>query len=134
MLGLFLSLAQAMTAVPAYSPPASRPHYDPAMLSIVVADTVKQTDPRPLCARPDCTAMFLGTFMKARTLAGLTVGEKFAAGQKFAAEAREKIMAKKAQSSEAAAESAADLSRELRRVQQELKALSKRLAALEGNK
>jgi hypothetical protein len=79
MLGLFLFLMQSSMAVPAYSPPANRPHYDPAVLSIVVADTVRQTDPRPLCARPGCTAMFLGTFRDARTLAGVSPGTAFAA-------------------------------------------------------
>ena len=81
MLGLWLWLAQATMSVPAYSPPerAVPRHYDTVALSIVIADTVTQTDPRPLCARVDCTAMFLGTFKKARTLVGPPLGEEFAA-------------------------------------------------------
>jgi hypothetical protein len=80
MFGLLL-LAQATVAMPAYSPPtpADPPRYDPATLSVVIANTVSQTDPRPLCARADCTAMFLGTFKDARVLVGPSPGEKFAA-------------------------------------------------------
>jgi hypothetical protein len=73
-------LAQAVMNVPAHSP-AAAPGVpaDPARLSLVIADTVSETDPQPLCDRPDCTAMFLGRYRNATILAGPPLAAAFAA-------------------------------------------------------
>ena len=52
---------------------------DPAALSVVVAQTVDQTDPKPICPQPYCTSLFRATFTNARTIVGPAVPEKFAA-------------------------------------------------------
>ena len=80
---LVLAVAQVMVAVPAAPPPAGtspleRPA-DPATLTLVVADSVDQTDPRPLCAEPRCTSLFLTTWKNARTISGEPLGEALAA-------------------------------------------------------
>lgn len=76
MLGLLL-LAQSV-AVPAdvqhRGQPAPRPG---APLTLVVADAVEQTDPRPLCGEPRCTSMFLGRFENGRVLSGVELPESF---------------------------------------------------------
>jgi hypothetical protein len=80
MLALFL-LMQAVVERPAYEPPRPVPSAAPdtATLSLVFADTIDQTDPRPLCARPDCSAMYLGRFKRAQTLAGAPMPGRFSA-------------------------------------------------------
>lgn len=71
-------LTQAVLNVPAYSPPgALPPAADPGRLSLVVATTVSETDPLPLCDRPDCTSLFLGRYRDGRTLAGPVVEPEF---------------------------------------------------------
>ena len=68
MLGLLL-LAQSV-AVPAASDHRGQPAPPPgAPLTLVVADAVEQTDPRPLCEDPACTALYLGRFEHGRVLA-----------------------------------------------------------------
>jgi len=73
-----LLLAQAIS-VPAYSPPGAIPPAVPERLSLVVATTVSETDPQPLCDRPNCTSLFLGRYTGAKTLAGPVVEGDFAA-------------------------------------------------------
>ena len=75
---LALLAAQAVT-VPAYSPPDALPPADPAKLSLVVVMTVSETDPQPLCDRPNCTSLFLGRYSEAVTLAGLPIARDFTA-------------------------------------------------------
>ncbi len=76
MLGLLL-LAQSV-AVPAASPHRGQPAPSPgAPLTLVVADAVEQTDPRPLCDEPHCTSMFLGRFENARVLSGADLPGSF---------------------------------------------------------
>lgn len=66
--------------MPAYSPPSAlSPAADTGRLSLVVATTVSETDPHPLCDRPDCTSLFLGQYRDARTLAGPGVDAEFSA-------------------------------------------------------
>lgn len=73
-------LTQAVLNVPAYSPPgAMLPAADAGRLSVVIATTISETDPQPLCDRPDCTSLFLGRYRDARTLAGPPVDEEFSA-------------------------------------------------------
>lgn len=75
-----LLLTQAVLNVPAYSPPgALPPAADVGRLSLVVATTVSETDPHPLCDRPNCTSLFLGQYRDARTLAGPAVDPEFSA-------------------------------------------------------
>mgnify|MGYP001806244337 CR=1 FL=1 len=77
---LALLLTQAVLNVPAYSPPGVLPPpADAARLSLVVATTVSETDPQPLCDRPNCTSLFLGQYRDARTLAGPAVDPEFSA-------------------------------------------------------
>jgi hypothetical protein len=72
-------LAAQAISVPAYSPPAALPPAVPERLSLVVATTVSETDPQPLCDRPNCTSLFLGRYAQARTLSGPAVETEFAA-------------------------------------------------------
>jgi len=75
-----LLVMQAVLNVPAYSPPnALPPAGDAGRLSVVVATTVSETDPQPLCDRPNCTSLFLGRYRDARTLAGPAVDPEFSA-------------------------------------------------------
>lgn len=74
-----LLITQAVLNVPAYSPPGALPPADPGRLSLVVATTVSETDPHPLCDRPNCTSLFLGQYRDARTLAGPPVDPEFGA-------------------------------------------------------
>jgi hypothetical protein len=76
---LGLLLFQAVLNVPAYSPPGALPPVDSARLSLVVATTVSETDPQPLCDRPNCTSLFLGRYQDARVLAGTMTGSAFSA-------------------------------------------------------
>lgn len=77
---LALLLTQAVVNVPAYSPPrALPPAADAGRLSLVVATTVSETDPHPLCDRPNCTSLFLGRYRDARTLMGPAVDPEFGA-------------------------------------------------------
>jgi len=56
------------------APDSSRAH------SIVVATTVRQTDPRPIhCAEQPCTSWFKAEFENARTIAGSPLPAKFVA-------------------------------------------------------
>jgi hypothetical protein len=77
---LALWLTQAVLNVPAYSPSAALPPAPEAgRLSLVVATTVSETDPHPLCEQPNCTSLFLGQYRDARTLAGPAVDPEFSA-------------------------------------------------------
>lgn len=77
---LALLITQAVLNVPAYSPPgALPPAVDAGRLSVVVATTVSETDPQPLCDRPNCTSLFLGRYRDARTLAGPALDPEFSA-------------------------------------------------------
>lgn len=77
---LAVLLTQAVLNVPAYSPPgALPPSADAARLSLVIATTVSETDPLPLCDRPNCTSLFLGRYRDARTVAGPAVEPEFSA-------------------------------------------------------
>lgn len=77
---LALLLTQAVLNVPAFSPHgALPPAVDAARLSLVVATTVSETDPQPLCDQPNCTSLFLGRYRDARTLAGPAVEPDFSA-------------------------------------------------------
>jgi hypothetical protein len=77
---LALLFAQAVVSVPAISPAELfRAPADPAQLSLVVADTVSETDPQKLCAQDNCTSLFLGRYKDARTLAGVALPTQFAA-------------------------------------------------------
>ncbi|ANP45822.1 hypothetical protein [Candidatus Viadribacter manganicus] len=77
---LAILFAQAVVNVPAISPaelfgaPAN-----PSHLSLVVADTVSETDPQKLCPQANCTSLFLGRYENARTLAGVALPTQFAA-------------------------------------------------------
>lgn len=78
-----LILAQAVS-VPAHFPPADiAPPADPARLSLVVAQTVSETDPQRLCEREDCGALFLGRYKEARVLAGPALEPEFTARVKM---------------------------------------------------
>lgn len=76
---LALLLTQAVLNAPAHSPANPLPAADAGRLSLVVATTVSETDPHPLCERPDCTSLFLGQYRDARTLAGPAVDPEFSA-------------------------------------------------------
>jgi hypothetical protein len=79
---LFQSVQMPLHPSPRPLHPSPRPHGpapDPATLSIVIADTVAQIDPQPLCAQPNCTSMFLGTFKNPRTIFGPPMAKHFAA-------------------------------------------------------
>jgi hypothetical protein len=52
---------------------------DTAALSIVVAQTVDQTDPQSICPQAYCTSLFLATFKTVRTIAGPELPAEFAA-------------------------------------------------------
>jgi hypothetical protein len=77
---LTLVLAQAAIIVPAASParPFAAPA-DPDRLSLVIVQTVSETDPRPLCDLPNCTSLFLGRYRDAHTLAGPSLAAEFSA-------------------------------------------------------
>lgn len=76
MLGLLL-LAQSV-AVPADVQHRGQPAPQPgAPLTLVVADAIEQTDPRPLCGEPRCTSMFLGRFENGRVLSGAELPNSF---------------------------------------------------------
>lgn len=72
-------LALQTLSVPAYSPPNALPAPVAENLSLVIATTVSETDPQPLCDRPNCTSLFLGRYDQAVTLAGPAVASAFAA-------------------------------------------------------
>ncbi len=72
-------MAQAVVGVPTPPSRAAPPPADHGRLSIVVADTVTETDPQPLCARPDCPSMFLGSYANAVVLAGPPLPPQFKA-------------------------------------------------------
>ena len=71
-----LLLAAQMVSVPV--PRDKLPPVAPgARLSLVVADTVSQTDPQPLCA-DHCLSLYRGTFRNTVALAGPPLPERFA--------------------------------------------------------
>lgn len=45
----------------------------------MIADTVSETDPQPLCAQPNCRSLFLGRYRNAVVRAGLLLASDFAA-------------------------------------------------------
>ena len=76
----FLILAQAVVSIPASPPAEPLPAPGGAdRLSLVIADTVSETDPQRLCDQPDCTSLYLGSYRNAVVLAGLPVGQEFEA-------------------------------------------------------
>lgn len=79
MNGFLALLAVQALSVPAYSPPGALPAPVPERLSLVIATTVSETDPQPLCDRPNCTSLFLGRYGEAVTVAGPRLAEAFAA-------------------------------------------------------
>lgn len=80
-LSLALLFAAQHVARPALSPGDSplRIAPDPTQLSLVIADTGTQSDPQPLCPAEECTALFLGDFSAARTIAGVPMARQFQA-------------------------------------------------------
>jgi len=77
---LTLLLAQTLVQMPIVSPVEPVfPPADPAKLSLVIVQTVSETDPIPLCAQPNCTSMFLGRYKDAVTLAGPALPAEFSA-------------------------------------------------------
>jgi hypothetical protein len=81
MVSVVLSLlAQLVVSVPAAAPAeAGAVPADPDRLSLVVADTVSETDPQKLCERPDCTSLFLGRYKNGVVRAGQSLPAEFAA-------------------------------------------------------
>jgi hypothetical protein len=75
---LALFLAQAMVSVPAPPRRELDAPVDPNRLSLVIADTVSETDPQPLCDR-GCNSMYLARYANAVLLAGYAVEREFAA-------------------------------------------------------
>jgi len=76
-----LLLAAVEVMAPAVSPvqsPLSVPA-DPAQLSLVIVDTVSETDPHPLCPQANCTSLFLGAYRNAAVKAGLPLAREFTA-------------------------------------------------------
>jgi hypothetical protein len=78
---LFLAalLAQAVVSVPAPPRRELDAPVDPARLSLVVADTVSETDPQPLCANGECNSLYLARYREAVLLAGPPVEPEFTA-------------------------------------------------------
>jgi hypothetical protein len=77
---LSLLMAQALVQMPLVNP--TRPTLPPAnpdKLSLVVVQTVSETDPRPVCAEMNCTSMFLGRYRDVPTLVGPGFGVEFSA-------------------------------------------------------
>jgi hypothetical protein len=74
-----LWLTAQLVAVPAAREGALPPVSDPTRLSLVIADTVSETDPRPLCSEQGCASMFLGKFANTQVLAGRPLAAKFSA-------------------------------------------------------
>lgn len=72
-------VAQAVVSVPAPPRRELEPPADPGRLSLVVADTVSETDPRPLCATRRCNSLYLARYADAVVLAGPAVERAFAA-------------------------------------------------------
>lgn len=79
MNGFLAFLVLQTISVPAYSPPGVLPEAAPDQLSLVIATTVSETDPQPLCDRPNCTSLFLGRYREAVTVAGPITPVDFAA-------------------------------------------------------
>lgn len=77
---LTVLLAQAVVQMPIVSPVEPVfPPADPAKLSLVLVQTVSETDPQPLCPQPNCSSMFLGRYKDAVTLAGPALPSEFTA-------------------------------------------------------
>ncbi|NBW14586.1 MAG: hypothetical protein EBR82_41965 [Caulobacteraceae bacterium] len=75
-----LLLAQAIVQAPAVSPASPAfPPADTTKLSLVLVQTVSETDPQPLCPQPNCTSMFLGRYKDAVVLAGPALPAEFTA-------------------------------------------------------
>ena len=78
----FVALLQVVVAQPLPDGPAPEAFPwtpDPATLSLVVARTVEQSDPRPLCPQRNCTSLYRGTFSDTKTIAGMPLPRDFAA-------------------------------------------------------
>jgi hypothetical protein len=75
---LALVLAQAVS-VPAAPRSQLDPPIDSARLSIVVADTVSETDPQPLCDGATCRSLYLGRYANSVVLAGPPLPRDFSA-------------------------------------------------------
>ncbi len=75
---LSIMVAQAIVSVPAPAQRVIDPPLDTSRLSLVVADTVSETDPQPLCAQ-QCNSLFLGRYANAIVLAGAAVASEFSA-------------------------------------------------------
>lgn len=82
MIAAMALLANAVVQQPLPAGPAPDAFPQPAdtaALSIVVAETVDQTDPQSLCPQASCTSLFLATFKTVRTIAGPEMPAAFAA-------------------------------------------------------
>lgn len=66
-------------SVPAPPRRQLEPPADPNGLSLVVADTISETDPQPLCDTGRCNALYLSRYANAVTLVGPPVEREFAA-------------------------------------------------------
>lgn len=72
-------ITQAVMSVPTEARTAAPPPVDLTRLSIVVADTVTETDPQPLCDRPGCLSLYRGSYANAEVLVGPPVSPAFTA-------------------------------------------------------
>jgi hypothetical protein len=75
----WLLLAAQLVAVPVARGGALPPVGDPGRLSLVIADTVSETDPRALCPDRSCASLFLGKFANTEVLAGPHIASTFSA-------------------------------------------------------
>lgn len=75
----WLVLTIQLVAVPGSREKAVPPVGDSTRLSLVVSDTVSETDPIPLCSDDSCPSLFLGRFKNTEVLAGPPVPSNFSA-------------------------------------------------------
>lgn len=76
---LALLITQAVMSVATEPRHEVPPPADLAQLSIVVADTVTETDPQPLCDRPGCLSLYRGSYANAVVLSGPPMSPEFTA-------------------------------------------------------
>ncbi|HEX8643960.1 MAG TPA: hypothetical protein VF702_08615 [Allosphingosinicella sp.] len=76
---LTLLIAQAVVSAPAPPRRELEPPADPSRLSLIVADTLSETDPQPLCGEGRCNSLYLARYGNAVVLAGPSVGLEFTA-------------------------------------------------------
>ena len=73
----WLALTAQLVAVPSTRDGTLPPVDDPASLSLVIANTVSETDPMPLCSDEACPSLFLGKFRNTEVLAGPPLPSNF---------------------------------------------------------